>query len=38
MFNLDQPRYADGVTLQMPYPIDGTGVWGYYGNFGLTRI
>ena len=38
MFNLDQPRYADGVTLQMPYPIDGTGIWGYYGKIGLTRI
>lgn len=38
MFNLDQPRYTEGVTLQMPYPIDGTGTWGYYDKLGLARI
>ena len=38
MFNPDEPRYANGVTLQLPYPTDDTRVLVQYAQFGLARI
>ncbi|MDR6357370.1 DNA polymerase V [Pseudomonas psychrotolerans] len=38
MFNPEQPRYANSVTLQLPYPTDDTRVLIQYAQFGLARI
>lgn len=38
MFNPEQLRYANSVTLQLPYPTDDTRVLIQYAQFGLARI